>query len=290
MVLVVHADRPSLTATVVSFARGALSRDANAPCFDPVAAELVPTPFTQVLRVFDLAGERRKYLEPFVRVALAGIADHVELRTAIIDGAVRDAVGAGVTQLVILGAGLDGRAWRMSELREVTVFEVDHPATQAWKMGRVNGRSSNAKDVHFVAVDFERTSLQDALSATSHDPARPTFWIWEGVTPYLNESAIDASLEIIAKRSAKKSRLAVTYVTPDVISSSRIRQVAYPVLRVISEPLIGIFSQDAMAKKLSGAGFDVLSDELPADVGPRYGRTNRRRWASPSERVIIAER
>ena len=65
-------------------------------------------------------------------------ADMMALRTKTIDAAVCDAIHDGTTQLVILGAGLDGRAWRMNELRGVRVFEVDHPATQAFKRAHVD--------------------------------------------------------------------------------------------------------------------------------------------------------
>ncbi|MBX5484338.1 MAG: class I SAM-dependent methyltransferase [Myxococcaceae bacterium] len=285
-----RADRPSLTAAVVSFARGVVSTGPGAPCFDPVAIELLPPPFTQLLWLLDRAGERRRWLEPVVKGVMGGLVEHIELRTALIDAALRAAVGSGVRQLVILGAGLDGRAWRMAELADVTVYEVDHPATQAWKMNRVRGRTPMAKEVHFVPVDFEQTSLDDALARTGHDPNAPTFWIWEGVTPYLNEAAIDGTLRIVADRSAKKSGLVLTYVTPDMLDAHRLRRLAGVVFHAIREPLRGALSREAMTRKLSSFGFHVMSDELPAEAARRYGRSTRRRWASPSERVIVAEK
>ena len=92
---------------------------------------------------------------------------------------------AGAPQVVILGAGLDGRAWRMPELRDVTVFEVDHPDSQREKAARAAALLRVAREVRFVPVDFTRDRLDEPLAAAGHDPARPTTWIWEGVVMYL---------------------------------------------------------------------------------------------------------
>ena len=82
-------------------------------------------------------------------------------RTVAIDDALRDGLAA---QLVILGAGLDGRAWRMAELAGADVFEVDHPASQAEKRDRSGGLSPTAKSLHFVPVDFTTDDLGAALA------------------------------------------------------------------------------------------------------------------------------
>lgn len=282
-------DRPSLTASIVSFARGAATRDEHSPCFDPIAAGLVPPPFTHVLKALDASGQARRWLEPAVRLFLGGLVGHIELRTALIDEAVRHAVEGGVRQIVVLGAGLDARAWRMQELSDCTVIEVDHPATQAWKRERVEGRRPCAREVHFAAVDFERTSLEDGLSGSPHRRDERTFWIWEGVTPYLNHSAIEATLALVSKRSSAGSVLAVTYATPEVIAATALRGFAYPMLKLIAEPLHGIIEPERFHALLGDAGFDVRSDELPAHSAERFGLSRRRGWASPAEHVVIAE-
>src|SRR5213075_1945870 len=87
-------------------------------------------------------------------------------RTMAIDEAVK---GAASPQVVILGAGLDGRAWRMQELRGAVVFEVDHPDSQSDKRGRVGGLTQTAREVSFVPVDFERDRLDEALAKSGHD-------------------------------------------------------------------------------------------------------------------------
>ncbi len=159
-------------------------------------------------------------------------------RTVEIDDAVR---GAGTPQVVILGAGLDGRAWRMAELRDVLVFEVDHPDSQREKRARVGALTQTAREVRFVPVDFTRDRLDDALAAAGHDPDRRTTWIWEGVVMYLTPADVEATLAAIARRSARGSRAIVVYAAPAVL----FHVVAFIVAR-IGEPFRSTFKPDAM--------------------------------------------
>src|SRR5688500_18707239 len=88
---------------------------------DPLARTLLPAP---IHLLADLA--KLPLASSLARPLTFGLLDHIALRTAAIDDAIRESVQAGVGQLVVLGAGLDARAYRMPELREVRVFEVDH--------------------------------------------------------------------------------------------------------------------------------------------------------------------
>src|SRR5262249_46565830 len=144
---------------------------------DPTALALLPEDARLDVEHF-LAGKKRKGIRGAVGHAFTRIQSQImPARTIAVDEAVREARSP---QLVILGAGLDGRAWRMRELAETTVFEVDHPDTQREKRSRIGTLAQAARDVRFVPVDFTRDSLDEALAAAGHDPARPTTWIWEG--------------------------------------------------------------------------------------------------------------
>src|SRR5207244_12380639 len=99
-----------------------------------------------------------------LRLEMARVmADTIALRTTAIDTAVRAAIATGATQLVILGAGYDGRAWRMREPAGVRVFEVDHPAKQSDKRAHLSELPPATAIVSFVSIDFERESLGTAL-------------------------------------------------------------------------------------------------------------------------------
>lgn len=194
------------------------------------------------------------------------MADMIALRTAAIDAAVRDAIASGATQLVILGAGYDGRAWRMAELTGVKVFEVDHPATQTDKRARVAELPAANGIVSFVTIDFEKESLESVLVRAGHDRSAPTCWIWEGVVMYLTRDAIRATLADVAARSAPDSTLIVNYHT------AHRRLFARLVFRVIGEPQISAWTRDEMAADLLSAGFVVRDDSGMLDWNEGFAR------------------
>ena len=168
--------RSSTTAEMVAFFRGAASvrRSPFGGMRDAYARSLVPRWLSVPLR----AVERAPALLPAARMLSVGLLDHVSLRTAAIDEALRMALAAGARQLVILGAGLDARAYRLPELSGVSVFEVDHPATQAAKRERLGEAGNGDARVVFVGVDFERDALEERLASAGHDPTIGTAWIW----------------------------------------------------------------------------------------------------------------
>jgi methyltransferase (TIGR00027 family) len=279
---------PSLTALAVAVARGI----GTAPDqLDPLAAELVPRPLGRALA---WVGRPRTpaAVRDALRVATLGLVDHVSLRRAAIDEALERALDAGARQLVVLGAGLDGRAWRLPALREVTVLEVDHPATHVCRRRRVAGRTPLAADVRFVAVDFERDDLAVRLAEHGHARELPTAWIWEGVTPYLRPPAIEATLAAVSSRSAAGSRLLVSYAVPalvpwDVPGLPELTEAAFAVL---GEPLHGAMTTDALAARLADHGFRLLEDTSNREWAQSHAGSARMATLFSSERLAVAEK
>lgn len=133
------------------------------------------------------------------------IYPHLELwtavRTAYLDAQVAAAIERGVRQVVLLGAGLDTRAMRFGR-PGVRFFEVDQPSTQGYKRERVAAIDGYAPpSVTYVACDFERESFVDGLHAAGLAD-QPALVLWEGVTPYLTEGAIRATLARVASLHA----------------------------------------------------------------------------------------
>lgn len=241
---------PSLTAVAVSLARG--------------VGALPDRTATRALRVLSL-----------------GLVDHVTLRTRAIDDVVRQALPRA-RQLVILGAGLDRRATRLQELRDVEVFEVDHPATQASKRF-VTRLTDRRVQTRFVGVDFERDSLDARLEESGHDAHLETTWIWEGVTPYLTREAILATLHVVAARSVPGSTLAMTYGTLELLSVARpLKPFVKPALAALGEPLLGLMVPTEARELVAAEGFRVLDDSGSPDWAERHG--------APRPRVIVGER
>jgi methyltransferase (TIGR00027 family) len=137
--------------------------------------------------------------QPEARSAMATLV----VRTKFIDERLADAIRGGATQLVILGAGWDTRAYRLADLLQgVRIFEIDQPATQNWKRRRaeqvLGPRPSN---LTYLNIDFRTQTPADVLAAAGYQPAQRTFFLWEGVTMYLPEAAVKATLRWIATQA-----------------------------------------------------------------------------------------
>lgn len=184
-------------------------------------------------------------------------------RTISIDEAIRKHAAG---QVVILGAGLDARAWRMSELAQVAVFEVDHLASQQDKQRRIDGLAPTAARVASVAIDLASERLGPALEREGFDRQAVTTWVWEGVVPYLTAAEVRATVAQVGELSAPDSWLVVNYQTKS-LPTTFMRAAMRLVLRLSqqSDPMAGepwrsLWRPDGMRSMLSVYGFDVTSD------------------------------
>lgn len=218
-------------------------------------------------------------------------AEVIVPRTVAIDDAVR---AHPSPQLVILGAGLDGRAWRMSELADVTVFEVDQPATQQDKRDRASGLPGTPPT--FVPVDFGRDRLGEALAAAGHRAHRATTWIWEGVVPYLTKVQVAATVTMLAACSAPNSRLIVNFQTPAI--STKLGRLAARALMAstgrpsvwANEPWRSTWTPTAIAGLLARHGYAVTRDEDLLDTAGALAISIRHRRSLRHGRVMVADR
>ena len=125
------------------------------------------------------------------------------IRTRFIEERLVREIHDGVSQVVILGAGFDTRAYRLVELlKAARVFEVDQPSTQEYKKRRVREAGIEVPaNLTYVPIDFRYDKLGERLAAAGYDPARKTFFIWEGVTMYLPEAAVEETLRWVAAQA-----------------------------------------------------------------------------------------
>ena len=261
-----RADRPSTTATMVAFWRSlADTGTTTVPGFaDPQARSLLPDgawqwAFQRVLRRTSLpADPLRESLTPWV--------DMMAMRVAFIDQAVR---AEPTPQVVILGAGLDTRAWRLDCLEGTRVFEVDHPATQAYKRRKAPTLGPPRCAHTWVAVDLERDDLVAALQAAGHRANVPTTWIWEGVVMYLDDDALRRSLAAIFQSSASGSSLLLHYHEPE--GSRRPAALRRLVFGWLREPQIGLRSRQQVQREVTDAGFTVIEDAGAIEQAARLG-------------------
>jgi methyltransferase (TIGR00027 family) len=165
--------------------------DQGAVFGDPLALAILGPEADAVVREAE-ADPTRRGLRLFI-AARSHVAE-TALASAVLD--------RGVRQLVILGAGLDTFAYRNPFRETLRVFEVDHPATQAWKRRRLAEASIPVPpSLTFAPVDFEREDLLARLCAHGFEPGRPSFFTWLGVVPYLTSQAVVATLAMIGALS-----------------------------------------------------------------------------------------
>jgi methyltransferase (TIGR00027 family) len=196
------------------------------------------------------------------------------IRTRLIDDLVRQAIAAGARQALLLGAGFDSRPYRLTELRGVPLFEVDHPATQQAKLQRLQRRLDPLPpNVRFVPVDFEVDNLETALLQAGFDPQLPSVAVWEGVVSYLTPAAVEQNFQILSRILAPQSRLIFTYVHKGALDGS----VLFPEaarwkssVRSTGEPFTFGFDPAALPHYLQPHGFTLLSDTSTAQAAQSY--------------------
>jgi methyltransferase (TIGR00027 family) len=193
----------------------------------------------------------------------------MQVRTRVIDDALRAWLADGGRQLVLLGAGYDCRALRMPELAGASVFEIDHPATQAHKRATL-ARIGAPSPARYVTWNFEERPMEDlpeALAQAGHAAARPSFTVWEGVTMYLSEPAIDASLRAIAEWSAPGSQLAMTYVARSRMKHPSLAQRALrAVVSRVGEPWRFGWEPEELPGYLAERGLELVDDVAISDA------------------------
>ena len=207
------------------------------------------------------------------RPGSAGMRMFIAARTRFAEDALAAAVERGARQLVVLGAGLDTYAYRGSARERVHVFEVDHPATQAWKRERLAAVGIPVpRSLTFAPVDFEREALAAGLAAAGFDPAQPAFFTWLGVVPYLTEPAVWATLGFVAGLSGGAD-VVFDYADPPATLTpegraahdERARRVA-----ALGEAWESYFEPAALHARLGALGLGDIEDLGLRQIAARY--------------------
>jgi methyltransferase (TIGR00027 family) len=145
------------------------------------------------------------------------------MRAKFIDEVVHNESTTGLDELILLGAGLDSRAYRLAGLlRGTRVFEVDHPASLASKRARLGRLLGKEPDhVTFLAVDFTRDDLDAALAAAGHDRSARTLFVWCGVSMYLPQETVFEVLSWVAGHSSPRTSIVFDAAWAGAIDGSR---------------------------------------------------------------------
>jgi methyltransferase (TIGR00027 family) len=140
-------------------------------------------------------------------------------RTKFIDDLLLQTIRDGIQQVLILGAGFDTRALRLDFMREIPVIEIDHPDTSKFKIEKLKQQRPLPDNVRYLQLDFNKQSLDDLAQNNKIDFSKPTTIIWEGVTNYLEQEAIDKTFKFIGRFSVN-SFVIFTYIHKHVLDNA----------------------------------------------------------------------
>jgi len=204
-------------------------------------------------------------LAPYLRAAFA-------VRSRFAEDELARAVGRGVSQYVVLGAGFDTFGYR-NPFAHLSIFEVDHPATQEVKRNRLElAGITIPPTMTFVPVDFARQPLPERLAAAGFDGNAPAFFSWLGVVPYLEREAIAETLRFIASLP-RGTMVVFDYGAPRDSLSFLGRMVFDRMAERVAaagEPWKTFFAPEELMRLLRSAGFSAADDHGPEELNVRY--------------------
>jgi methyltransferase (TIGR00027 family) len=274
----VRSGRPSKTAEHNALFRAVEARRSGE---DRIVEDLLAEDFLswrfKLVTVPARWGFWRNAVTRFIDRRWPGVRPTVIARTRLIDATIAEIVDA-TPQVVILGAGLDTRAWRLPALDGAIVFEVDHPDTQRRKQALLRRRHLDVARVRFIPTDFNLGRLEKAMTDAGFDRTLPTLFLWEGTTNYLEAVAVDATLRWCA-RAAAGSQLIFTYINDDVlvdparyVGAERV----FSTLRRADEPMTFGLAPADLAEYLAARGLQLVSDVGAASFRQQaYGAASR---------------
>jgi methyltransferase (TIGR00027 family) len=279
-------DQASFTALMVAYMRAYHSTHETPKIFDDfLAYDLIPeekrslieqylTPW--VKQVNDSEGTELCFNQKMISEFLIQGINNVTSRARYAEDNLEKAIQQGVKQYVILGAGMDTFAFRRPEMLEkLEVFEVDHPATQEFKLHRLAelGWKHPAK-LHFIPIDFTKESLVTALTSSSfYDPDVKSFFSWLGVINFLSRDEAFATLRSITEIAPTGSLVVFDYLDTDAFipekMSPQMREFKDFLLK-IDEPIITGFNPATLAEEFACLGFQLHENLSPDDINGCY--------------------
>ncbi|MGB9521723.1 MAG: SAM-dependent methyltransferase [Anaerolineales bacterium] len=252
-------------------------------CNDPLARRMVAPVIFIFTKLFAGYGEWRA----------PGTIEYILARTRYFDDYLQSCLESGIDQLVILGAGLDTRAYRFMELENrVKVFEVDHPVTQKEKCKKLQKIFGDLpRHVSYVPIDFNVENLEK-LFQYGYQKNQKTLFIWEGVTYYLTKDAVNHTLQFVAQTAGSGSTIIFDYVYTSALHAAHkrgeiVRMQRYG--RFTGEMMIFGIEEGKVAEFLSQRGFSQIVNVTSEDLRKLYFRgANQNKPIAPIYAIVHA--
>jgi len=281
-----EVDSHSITAVMVAAVRAYHSAQTGPKIFDDTVAHLLLSD-TDRRKFEELCVSALQRINPsqaascsdrasFVYYAQREIAGTalVLARGRYIENALLAALDHGIQQYVIIGARLDTFAFRRPDLvRRLRIFEIDHPATQAFKRARLeDARLRRPEHLHFAAADLEHETVSEALARTPYDQTASTFFAWPGVAMYLSRESVFGTLRCVSSIAPLGSELVFDYLEPSAFAAEapvRIQSMLQ-VVRQLGEPIVSGLDPTTLSAELSRVGLHLIEDVGPEQIQARF--------------------
>lgn len=267
--------KASYSAIVVASMRAleALRPPEERVCYDPFARSFLG----DGTRTLGRNGIINRLIHWYLEYRAPGMQAGIAARTRYIDDIVAHEAAKGIAQLVILGAGYDSRAWRIPQLKDVHVFEIDFPYTQKEKLAKIANLSEvPIARVSYVPIDFNTQSLSDVLREAGYSREQKTLFLMEGLTMYLSADAVDENLAFIATNNALGSSVYFDYFMKSVMDGScKLREsVALRKMKSFNEDGVEQFTytidEKAVPQFLAQRGFRLVEEMRGETLHQRY--------------------
>ena len=233
---------------------------------DPLALRIIGKEAEMALR-----GGKSRHILP----GATGLRAFLAVRSRFTEDCLGEAMARGSGQYVLLGAGLDTFAYRDAhDPARLRIFEVDRPATQEWKRGRLRDADIAVPgSVFYAPVDFERETIADGLARAGFDFATPSFFAWLGVVPYLTRDAVMDTLRFVAEKNCRSSEIVFDYPEPaNTMGPAQRRAMRMLAARVsaVGEPFQTAFEPGEIKDALLACGFSRIEDMDTTALNARY--------------------
>jgi len=241
-------------------------------CYDPYAIHFINP---EIVEFGIKHPEEAKAKIEAMENQLPGLSSSIIARVRYFDDIVKESIGDGLQQLVILGAGYDTRSYRIEGLDEkVKVFEADHPNTQNFKKEKIIEIFGSLPDhVTYVPIDFETQKLGQMLFENGYNESLKTLFIMEGLIMYIPPEAVDETLNFIVNKSGKGSQIIFDYYPESVVDGTTALAVGQNIrnfLIQMGEPLQFGIKEGTIGKFLSSYGFSKINDVTSTDYKKAY--------------------
>lgn len=259
----------SQTALFVTFIRAiAYQSPKNNILKDPYAEKFLPWFMRRPLK-------RKLFIKLTEKILRRNkIGNNILIRARYAENELENCIKAGVKQYIILGAGWDSFAFRKQDLlKDLNVFELDFPATQERKRKKLKQLGLTLpENVHLTPIDFETTSISEALAKSCFDPSLPTFVTWQGVTYYLSIDAIEHVFSDLGNYCKGGLDIVLDYIDDRYFEnwkkSRHTRRLHYAV-SLVGEPFKSGFNPATFSNWLNERGYD-LSEDLNIKTQIKY--------------------